>query len=96
MFDPPFRWFRPRDLLETAIADEGYHTLTRFMRTVPGYLRDGGRVLIHFGTSADLPYLKELMDAGGFSQEVVLQSDLVGEWPVSYFVFQLTAAQMTS
>ena len=32
------------------------------------YLRDDGRELIHFRTSADLPYLKELIDAGGFSQ----------------------------
>jgi release factor glutamine methyltransferase len=23
VFDPPFRWFRPRDLTETAITDEG-------------------------------------------------------------------------
>lgn len=67
VFDPPFRWFQPRDLLETAITDENYQSLTSFMTTV--------------------------IDAGGFSKDVVSQSDLGGEWSVSYFVFRLTAAR---
>ena len=28
VFDPPFRWFAPRDLLERAFADENYEALT--------------------------------------------------------------------
>src|SRR5947209_15040515 len=27
--NPPFRWFRPRDMLERAFADENYETLRR-------------------------------------------------------------------
>ncbi len=34
VFDPPFRWFPPRDLLERAVADENYASLTRFMGEV--------------------------------------------------------------
>ena len=36
VFDPPFRWFHPRDLLERAFADENYASLTCFMREVSG------------------------------------------------------------
>ena len=32
VFDPPFRWFRPRDLYERGTADENYETLTAFFR----------------------------------------------------------------
>jgi len=30
IFDPPFRWFTPRDLLEAATADKDYRVLTTF------------------------------------------------------------------
>ena len=30
VFDPPFRWFAPRDLRERATADENYASLTTF------------------------------------------------------------------
>jgi release factor glutamine methyltransferase len=91
VFDPPFRWYKPRDPVETAIADENYESLTRFMRAVRGYLTDAGRVLIHFGTSGDLPYLDELITSEGFSREIVARHDLAEEPVVSYFVFRLAA-----
>ena len=90
VFDPPFRWFQPRDLIEAAITDENYESLTRFISDVRDYLRDDGRVLIHFGTSADLAYLHELIDEEEFSKTVVAEWKIAGEWPVSYFVFRLT------
>ena len=60
------------------------------MKAVRGYLRDG-RVLVHFGTSADLPYFNELVDIAGLSAEIISQLDVAGAWPLSYFVFRLTA-----
>ena len=90
VFDPPFRWFPPRDAVETAITDKNYESLTRFLRDVRNYLNDGGRVLLHFGTSADLAYLNERIEAAELSKTVVAQSVINGEWPVSYFVFRLT------
>lgn len=96
VFDPPFRWFRPRDLLETSISDEHYDALTRFVREAPNYLTERGRLLIHFGTSADLPYLNELIETGGLAKEVVLKSELEsGDWPVSYFVFRVSRDSRT-
>lgn len=60
IFDPPFRWFAPRDLSETATTDHGYRALTTFFRQARRHLTPGARMLIFFGTSGDLPYLCRL------------------------------------
>jgi release factor glutamine methyltransferase len=91
LFDPPFRWFPPRDLLEAAITDENYTALTRFMREVPDRLNDGGRVLLSFGTSADLGYLLSLIDRSGLTNEQVDEHTLDKDgWTVDYLVYRLT------
>ncbi|MDQ4092022.1 MAG: methyltransferase [Actinomycetota bacterium] len=46
IFDPPFRWFAPRDLLEAATTDENYRAMTRFFRQSRRHLTDRGRMLI--------------------------------------------------
>lgn len=91
IFDPPFRWFAPRDLLEAATTDENYQAMTSFFRNAKQYLTGKGRMLIFFGSSGDLGYLKRLADEEGFSMEVVAQQDLVkDDWRVDYFTFRLT------
>lgn len=77
LLDPPFRWFRPRDLLEAATTDEGYGMLGRFFAGVRGHLAPGGRVLVHFGTSGDLAHLHRLADDAGFTRETVATRQLV-------------------
>jgi release factor glutamine methyltransferase len=69
IFDPPFRWFEPRDLLERSHTDADYRTLTEFMAEAPGHLRSSGRILMNFGTSGDLDFLRELIDRFGFASE---------------------------
>ena len=71
VFDPPFRWFKPRDLLEMGTADENYRGLTRFMAQVRSRLRAGGRVLLNFGTSGDIDYLYNLIEKAGLHREVI-------------------------
>jgi release factor glutamine methyltransferase len=91
VFDPPFRWFAPRDLLEVAMTDENYQAMTAFFRNAKQYLAPNGRMLIFFGTSGDLGYLKQLADEEGFTTQVVAQQDLVkDDWRVEYFTFRLT------
>jgi release factor glutamine methyltransferase len=47
-------------------------------------------MLIFFGTSGDLGYLKHLADEEGFASEVVAWADLVKDsWRVDYFTFRL-------
>jgi release factor glutamine methyltransferase len=91
VFDPPFRWFRPRDLLEAAMTDEGYQAMTRFFRQARQHLRGQARMLIFFGTSGDLGYLQRLMAEELFTVEIVAHDDLVRDgWRVEYLTFRLT------
>lgn len=77
VFDPPFRWFAPRDMFEASIADENYGAMTRFVTTAAEYLAPGGRILMFFGTSGDFDYLCRLLDASGFRRSVVASRELV-------------------
>ena len=91
IFDPPFRWFAPRDLLEAATTDENYQALTRFFRQARQHLTHRGRMLIFFGSSGDLDYLQQLIDQEGFHDQVLAQHRLVRDgWQVDYFTFRLT------
>ena len=90
VFDPPFRWFRPRDLLERAFADEGYASLTRFMQEVPDRLRPGGEVLLFFGTSGDVEFLDELIDRTGLATTTIAERSVhVRGETATYFVRRL-------
>jgi len=91
IFDPPFRWFAPRDLLEAASADQNYRALTTFFRSARRHLEPGGRMLIFFGTSGDLEYLKRLVAQQGFRAEPVAHQDLVKDGVrVEYFTYRLS------
>jgi release factor glutamine methyltransferase len=91
LFDPPFRWFKARDLLELGTADENYRALTTFMTEASRHLRPGGRILLHFGTSGDIDYLYQLIDAAGFKKEVLATEELTrDDLSVTYYVFRLT------
>ena len=59
IFDPPFRWTKPRDIWEKSRADENYITMNGFFSQVQNYMKPRGKILIHFGTSGDLSYLKK-------------------------------------
>ncbi len=92
VFDPPFRWFRPRDLLERAFADENYRTLGRFMGDVHERLRPGGEVLLFFGTSGDVAHLDGLTSALGLVSEVIAERTIhVRGEDATYFVRSVTA-----
>jgi release factor glutamine methyltransferase len=90
VFDPPFRWFKPRSLMESVMADEGYQAMTRFFREAREYLKDSGRMLIFFGTSGDLGYLQRLMAENGFEWKPVAHDALTRDgWKVEYFTFRV-------
>ena len=90
VFDPPFRWFAPRDLYEVATADENYRGLTAFFRRARDHLTARGRLLVFFGTSGDLGYLIRLADRERFRREIVASRDLVRDgWQVEYLTFRM-------
>ncbi|MGH3714050.1 MAG: methyltransferase [Micromonosporaceae bacterium] len=91
IFDPPFRWFAPRSLLERASTDENYQAMTAFFRNARAHLAPGGRMLIFFGSSGDLAYLKRLVAAEGFAAEQLNHRELAKDgWKVDYFTFRVT------
>lgn len=91
LFDPPFRWFKPRDWLEVAIADENYGTLRRFIAQLGDYLHPRGRALIFFGTTGDLVYLRELIASARLCETVVASWSLRRQGQsVDYHVLRLT------
>jgi release factor glutamine methyltransferase len=91
VFDPPFRWFAPHDLLEAATTDENYRAMTTFFREARQHLAPDGRMLIFFGSSGDLDYLMRLIAEGGFTAEVVAEQALVRDgWQVEYYTYRLT------
>jgi release factor glutamine methyltransferase len=90
VFDPPFRWFRPLDILERAFADENYRSLNQFMREAPSRLRPGGEVLLFFGTSGDAEYLDTLVSESGLSSDTIAERSLeVRGESTNYFVLSL-------
>jgi release factor glutamine methyltransferase len=91
IFDPPFRWFRPRDLQEAATTDEDYRALTEFFRSARAHLSPGGRMLVFFGSSGDLGYLRRLIVEHGFSAEIVARAELAKDGQVvEYLTYRLT------
>jgi release factor glutamine methyltransferase len=76
VFDPALCWFPPRDALEAAITDAGYRALTRFMTQARDFLRPGGRILVSFGTPADLDYLHTVTDRFGLARDQVAEREL--------------------
>lgn len=91
VFDPPFRWFTPRDLIEAAATDANYSALTRFFRDAKRHLIEDGRILMFFGDSGDLAYLRTLIDAHGFEPEIIATRAVVqNDWQVEYTTFRLT------
>lgn len=90
VFDPPFRWFRPRTVFESAMTDENYGAMTRFFLGARDHLTDNGRMLIFFGTSGDLDYLTSLADETGFDRTVVARRSQVKDgWQVDYLTFRM-------
>ncbi len=93
VFDPPFRWFQPRDLLERACTDENYRSLGRFMNDVSSRLRPDGEVLLFSGTSGDVGHLDRLIDGAELIAEVIAERTIpVRGEDTSYFVRSLTTS----
>jgi release factor glutamine methyltransferase len=91
VFDPPFRWFKPRTVMESVMADEGYASMGRFFGAARDYLERDGKMLIFFGTSGDLGHLTQVMADAGFVWEEVAHDELTRDgWKVDYFTFLVT------
>lgn len=92
VFDPPFRWFKPRDLLDVGSSDDGYRALTRFMAQAKDRLRPGGRILLNFGSSGDIDYVFRLIDEARFRRRVTRYGEAIRHGIIAqYYIVRLTA-----
>lgn len=97
VFDPPFRWFPPRELAERATTDENYQAMRTFFEYADEHLEHDGSMLIFFGTSGDLGYLQKLMAETGFDAEPIAHvEDEKDDVPVEYFTFHVQRRQKTA
>lgn len=91
IFDPPFRWFSPRDVRERAVADENFKSMTAFFNEVREYLNPGGRILLMYGDSGDLVYFLSLIDKENFRKRLMRSRYIPKngrKW--GYFTWKLT------
>ena len=94
IFDPPFRWTKPRGA-EASITDEDYRLLTAFFAHVREHLVDGGRVLVFFGTTADVGHLERLVETNGLVGRVVSRREIAeGGHPVEYRTYRIEVADL--
>jgi release factor glutamine methyltransferase len=90
VFDPPFRWFAPGDMLDRAFSDDGYATLRTFFEQVADHLGPDGRVLMFFGTTGDIEYFYELASCANLTVEALSSAKLEKDGGVeSYWAFRL-------
>jgi release factor glutamine methyltransferase len=90
IFDPPFRWFAPRDELESATTDENYRAMTAFFLGAHARLTERGRMLIFFGSTGDVAYLEELADETVFEREVAARLEWAKDgWQVEYRTYRM-------
>lgn len=91
IFDPPFRWFKPRDIREVAVADEGFQAMTRFFGEAGDYLETGGRLLVLYGDSGDLNYLLQQIEHNGFEKELLRKRGIERNGRLwNYYCWKLT------
>ena len=87
IFNPPFRWFLPRDIMERSSTDRNYKTLIKFFSEARGYLSKNGRILLVFSDSGDLNFLKKLIKENKFNKQILAKEN-INSW--NYFVYRLT------
>ncbi len=86
--NPPFRWFKPKDILDAASNDENYVFLNKFLSEAKQHLTENGRILLVFANTADIGYLQYLFGLYRYNVKVV-EEERPDEWRV-YRVFELT------
>lgn len=86
IFNPPFRWFSPWDMLERGELDENYKTLKKFFRQVKKYLTNKDRILLVFSESGDLKFLEKLILKSGLKKNILAKEKING-W--DYLVYKL-------
>ncbi len=95
VFNPPFRYFKPKSLLEKAMTDHNYTSLTSFFKNARKHLNKNGKIYLIFSNSGDLAYLEGLIKNNRFSSKIIkrVYSQLLG-WDIKelknyYIIYEI-------
>ncbi|OGJ21603.1 hypothetical protein A3K73_02920 [Candidatus Pacearchaeota archaeon RBG_13_36_9] len=61
VFNAPFMYFKPKNMLERAICDENYRDLEKFLKQVKKHLTKKGKIYLAFSNIGDTNYLRKLI-----------------------------------
>lgn len=86
IFNPPTRWFKPRNMLERACLDENYETLQKFLKNAKNYLKEDGSILLVFSTAGDIKFFEKLIRQNKYHSKI-LDHSRKDNW--DYFVYKL-------
>jgi release factor glutamine methyltransferase len=85
LFNPPFMEGKPTSLLESAIYDEEYRTLSQFFQNVESYLTEQGRILLAFSTVGNVRYLQYLIRQSAFHANLLKKEGVC----IGFFAYEL-------
>ncbi len=71
IFNPPFRWFKPKNISEKSEMDENYLTLQHFFKTVRKFLSKNGRIIMVFSDSGDVDFFESLIIKNNFHFKII-------------------------
>ena len=78
IFNPPFRWFKPRSMLERGEVDFGYGHLRKFFNDIKNHLNKKGRALLVFSNSGDIRYFEKLIVENKFKNKILDKKKING------------------
>ncbi len=93
IFNPPFRYFKPKNMLDRAMTDHNYMVLGRFFREAAKHLKPKGVIYLAFSNSGDIKHLKMLIKKHGFRARMIKRieaTDFVEDFRIYYFFFKIT------
>lgn len=61
VFNAPFMYFKPKNMLEKAICDENYKDLGKFLKQARKHLTKNGRIYLAFSNIGDMDYFGKLI-----------------------------------
>jgi release factor glutamine methyltransferase len=92
IFNPPFGYFKPKNMLNRSIEDHNYKTLTKFFRQVRKHLKKTGKIYLIFSNSGYLKYLHYLIKKNKFKKKLLKKvkgEPLVANEKIFYYIYEI-------
>ena len=71
IFNPPFRWFKPKNFDERSETDENYFNLQKFFRMAKKFMSKNARIIMVFSNSGDIEFFESLIVKNNFYFKII-------------------------